>query len=56
MLNVRYYCLQHGGNVGDVIAVTVFTGDHGSVKYGEWVVGPKAVFQRWLYPVTMSME
>lgn len=54
-LSIRYYCLQHGGQVGDVIGVTVVQGSHGHAKYMEWVISPTGVIQRWLMPVTMPM-
>lgn len=54
-LDVRYYCLQHGGKVGDVIGVTTVTGAYGRTKYMEWVMTPRGVLQRWLMPIDMPM-
>ena len=56
MITVRHHWLLPGSKPGDVVGVTVMSGD-GVFKVQEWVLTPnKTVLQRWLLPPGMIAE
>lgn len=55
MITVRHHWLLPGKVPGDVVGVTVMSGD-GVFKVQEWVLTPRGVLQRWLLPSWMPAE